>query len=256
MRPPFRPALGDSVGGGTKLPHQMHVLKKPGSLSPRTANIAPFLSGVTAAFFCDLEKQAHAFKVSSVMKRKSMHRHPEEIVKAIVDLAKECSECASELSVRSELKFPETGQLCRSSPIHGDKPWCDWAMSQVSDRVQAVQIRCFVDLSFFPANNNTNHALGVCMIVEPAKVRSDREELLLSDFFIPIHKEEGHGSPNKLLFLSVDAIVGPACVIPDLGNANKRACLRARPVTSWADQFESWVLTPHLREHQEPLIGE
>ena len=72
-----------------------HVLKKPGSFSPMTANITPFLTGVTATFSHDLEEQAHTFKVFSAMKRKSQYRYPEEIANAIADLAEDCRESVS-----------------------------------------------------------------------------------------------------------------------------------------------------------------
>ena len=120
--------------------------------------------------------------------------------------------------------------------------------------VVPVQLRGFVDLRELPADNPTNYVPGMHMVTEPTRLTPEADEIKLSDLFVPYTKDEGTIGPNRIELLSIDRIIQPACVVPDVGHANKRAFLRVRPVSEWASWFVRWVNSPIVTPHQEPPV--
>jgi hypothetical protein len=108
------------------------------------------------------------------MKKKHRYRYPQFVVDAVANLAEEVSEYLGNLSVFSELKLNEQGQTFRAAPYFQGKPWYNWAMSGVGEQIEGfehcvvpVHIRCFVDLTFLPAENPTKYVPGLYMIAKP-----------------------------------------------------------------------------------------
>lgn len=260
-----RPKWDYFVGFNRQDQHRAERFGSPSDVTPpskKKAKTGPSLGGVRAVFMYDQEEAGYKYKVFSAMKRKSRYRFPQEIADAIADLAEECTEYAQSLSVFSELHHPN-GPNYRASPFFQGKPWYDWAMcivgeqiEEVTPRIVPVHIRCFVDLTFLPANNNTTHSAGLYMIVEPTRLYPVANEIQMSDLFVPFLKEEGLLTSNKLLLLPVDRIVSPTVVIPDVGHPSKRAFFRVRPMAEWSSLFEAWVNSPHMLDHQEPTMVE
>ena len=169
----------------------------------------PHLTGVQAKFEYDDKNQGYGYKVFSTMKRKKRYKYPQFIVGAIADLTEELAEYTDSLTVFSELYLNEH-QKFRAAPFFQGKPWYDWAICRVGEqiegfeqRIDPVHIRCFVDLTFLPEQNNTKHAPGYYMIAETTRMLPNQAEIILSDLFVPHVKEAHPTSVNKLeLFAS------------------------------------------------------
>ena len=113
-------------------------------------------------------------------------------------------------------------------------------------RVMPGHIRCFIDLRKLPEVNNTRFQSTIHMIVEPGKPNMAQDERKHpSELFIPIIKAKAQSVWNQNQFtiqhkmVSIDNLVGPACVIPDLNNQDDAAFLHAKPMSSWADGFRN-----------------
>ena len=53
---------------------------------------------------------------------------------------------------------------------------------------------------------------------------------------------------HRTEIISIQRILGPAVVVPDLGNENPRAYLRMVPISEWKFSFDDWLALPHRRE--------
>ena len=77
---------------------------------------------------------------------------------------------------------------------------------------------------------------------------------------MPLTKEVGgftgnHVSHRRYYLADVEAIVGPATVVPDLGGpTNVYFELSSRK--SWPDQFKNWLESPHEEEPISDAEGE
>ena len=60
----------------------------------------------------------------------------------------------------------------------------------------------------------------------------------------------GYESFNKQELVSIDQLLHPAAVVPDLENDNKRAYLRMIPRNVWAGMFEDWLEMEHRRDYE------
>jgi hypothetical protein len=228
--------------------------------SPKKVNDNPYLTGVRSVFWYDEEKEGYVYKVQSSMKRKSRFQYPPHIVNFLSDLAEEFVPIGfQQLIVHSELQVPLTKY--RAAPFYKGRSWYDWAMCRIGEEIEGfvqpvvpVQIRGFVDLRQLPADNPTNYVPGIYMVTEPTRLTPEANEINMSDLFVPYMKDEGTIGPNRIELLSIDRIVQPACVVPDVGHTNKRAFLRVRPVSEWASWFERWVNSPIATPHQEPPV--
>ena len=97
------------------------------------------------------------------------------------------------------------------------------------------------------------------MIRETVTRNTADSEQIRSELFQPYIKNTQQNAATNTEFtrmqvLSLENMVGPACVIPDLDNTNPRAYIRVLPMTEWANQFELWVNDPHTREFDEPQL--
>ena len=227
----------------------------------KEAQRKPILSGVRSYFWYSEDDDRYTYRVFSKMKHKRRHQFTQKIVGVAGDLAEELSEYCPGLTVHSELHLP-SGQKYRASPYFQGKPWYDWVMCRVGEVIDGfqqlivpAQVLCFVDLTALPPENTTRFSPGIYMIVEPTRLVPEPREIAMSDLFVPYTKQEGRFGCNRMEILPIDNIIGPAAVIPDMSNKNKKAYLRLRPMCEWAGLFEQWINTEHLKPHEEPEIG-
>jgi hypothetical protein len=69
---------------------------------------------------------------------------------------------------------------------------------------------------------------------------------------------EAPESYHNVQIVNIDRIVGPAFLVPDLGNPKRGAYLQLLPMSGWADLFNKWLAQPHTRnfDTMRPRIAE
>lgn len=150
---------------------------------------------------------------------------------------------------RDELTF-------RTSTNFMSKAWRDWVIIDWGEEEGDLPSHCmgFVNLSALPPNFGVIFGAsgelyaGVFAIVEVAQpVPADSLDIT-SDLFVPYEKEVGgftgrFVSHNKYYLADVEAIVGPAAVIPDVGGpVNRYLYLKDR--RKWKKDFVKWLEAP------------
>lgn len=150
-------------------------------------------------------------------------------------------------------------QIFRGHPNYrGKGPWKDWAWVDWGPGYGrlAAHIWCFVVLKNMPTGRQSiSHGGiarlkdGVYAVVESSALDDTAGEVQRSDLLMPIHKEiemDEVGLVTKRTFYLADteAIVGPCCVVPDIGGASNRYFV-VRPREEWASEFIRWVEDPH-----------
>ena len=176
------------------------------------------------------------------------------------------------LDIRTE--HIQSGTIFRGHPnFRGRGQWNDWAIIDWGTGRYGGQfpaeIWCFVDLSDSPAGFRTNFAQcslerGVYAVVESSTdcpnvlverdcgVRPKNESKLFKPIIKEVDSISADGSVQRKFYLAnVEAIVGPVCVVPDIGNANKARYFQLLPKSEWADRFKRWVRAPHSSENVE-----
>lgn len=110
----------------------------------------------------------------------------------------------------------------------------------------ACQIKCFVDLTEVPEDNNlsTSHGNlepGMYAVVEPGWRNPDGEEQGLSQLLDPwIKKKETNpklkgttGAHSVSQLVDLQRLLAPTVLVPDLDNTNPRAYLRVLTCSQW-----------------------
>ena len=163
-------------------------------------------------------------------------------------------------------------QLYRASPYFQGHEQNDWAMFDLSTEkkpewrdFEACQIKCFVDLTDLPDDNNlsTEHGNlvpGMYALVEPASRNPDGEEQGISKLIDSwINKEdtnpklkEAGGEHSVIQLVDLERLLAPIVVVPDLDNTNPRAYLRVLTRNLWAGVYEDYLVAPHRRDWDEP----
>ena len=157
-------------------------------------------------------------------------------------------------------------QIFRGHPNYrGKGPWKDWAWFDWGPEYGklAAHIWCFVVLKNMPTGRQSiSHggiALGdgVYAVIESSALDNTAGEIQRSDLLMPIHKEiemDGDGLVTKRTFYLADteAIVGPCCVVPDIGGASNRYFV-VRPREEWATEFSRWLEDPHNLDEMDAL---
>ena len=120
-------------------------------------------------------------------------------------------------------------------------------------------IKAFVDLrSMDMEGNRTKYQATIHLIVETVKLNMDQnEQEIRSELFTPYLKckRRIQGSQQwerSIQVWPIDKLIGPVCVIPDVGNKNKNAFLMVRPMKDWADILSLWINEVHTKEFEEP----
>ena len=193
----------------------------------------------------------------------------------LTELLESCYQLVKKLDVYEELKvFDENSdnrtQIYRASPMYEGKPWCSWAIFDLSvseeqrwQRNMPCQIKAFVDFSQLPpeAESSVGLSPGVYALVEVTCPNPDIQEHRRSKLWCPILKKAttmtSFANTNCLMDLvSIDQLRGPATVVPDHGNEDNRAFLRLVRPTMWKDLFNEWLRAEHTRAWDRPAAAE
>jgi len=89
---------------------------------------------------------------------------------------------------------------------------------------------------------------GTFAVVETSEFDVEKRK---SDFMTPILKDVGEGKRNFFM-ADTDAIVDPACVIPDIGGPENRYFV-VLPRNQWTKKFVEWVREEHRCDEMDNL---
>ncbi len=242
--------------------------------SQESEPFAPSYTGVQSVFFKRPGKDRILQRVCTSMKGKENFKYGADDLLALHEVFWSASDYLQSMTVYTECKLYDTRaennrQTYRASPYFQGHPQHDWGMFDLSTEHNpewrdyvACQIKCFVDLSELPDENDLVTSLGdgvpgMYAIVEPAWRNPDGEEQGLSDLLDPwIKKEEINanlaGNPCVTQLVEMSRLLSPAVLVPDLDNTNPRAYLRVVPRAQWPHMFEDWLEAPHTRDFDEP----
>ena len=211
------------------------------------------LTGVRAEFSYNADDDEFVYNLHTQMKNRQKFTFSPNVVDVISGILFSCDPYLQTINVYSELKLP-CGQIFRASSYHYGKPWYDWGMFRYHDGndeegVGAFpsHIRAFVDLRRLPKGQNNKYKSTIYIIAEPVHLNPDPlERDNPSRLFKPYVKQQYSppGSPfpqNMIHIYSIDKLIGPVCVIPDLDNERKGAFLRVLPPSKWAGEFSKWL---------------
>ena len=135
-------------------------------------------------------------------------------------------------------------------------PWKDWALIDWGDGWGTLpsHIWCFISLQNMPTGNQRLSFGGITLqdgvyaMVEVSQY--EENEALQSDLFIPLTVEvegfdkDGEVSGRKFYLANTEAIVGPCCVVPNIGG-EKNAYFQVKPRRDWSKLFIEWLKAPH-----------
>lgn len=234
--------------------------------------MSPVLAGVKCEYFRREHDYEMVVRCHSNMKSKERFQYDDSTMATLNDQLENVSDYMTTFCTRTELRVwdnraEKNTQLFRASPHHLGKPWEDWALFDLSTPefphhrdMQPAQIKCFVDLTGLPDNNETKYPHlepGIYCIIEPTWPNDSAEEQNLSELIQPIKKKsqkeinanfEESLTCQKMVHLS--KLRGPVAVVPDLDNSNPRAYLRLIGRRHWAAKFDDWLESPHSRDHE------
>lgn len=136
----------------------------------------------------------------------------------------------------------------------GKGPWRDWAWFDFGrkEKLVACHMWSFVTLPPMKGKRIDYGGIrlkeGVFAVVECAKEAKLKEDQLDLDVLFPVDKEvewidEEQKDHKKVFYLAdTDALVQPACVVPNIGGpANQYFVIESR--TEWAPMFSKWLET-------------
>ena len=136
------------------------------------------------------------------------------------------------------------------------KAWRDWAIIDWGE--EEGELPChlmgFVDLRGIPEDFSVSFEetgelyAGIFAIVEAAQKVTQEPGAIRSELFVPYDKEvKGFTgrfvSHNKYYLADVEAIVGPAALIPDIGGPVNRY-LHLKDRSKWKKDFTKWLEIP------------
>ena len=135
-------------------------------------------------------------------------------------------------------------------------PWKDWALIDWGEGWGTLpsHIWCFVELRNMPIGSKRLQFGGITLqdgvfaMVEVGEYSLD--DALQSDLFIPLSVEvdgvdaKGEVTGRKFYLANTDAIVGPCCVVPNIG-AEQNAYFQVKPRREWSKLFVEWLKQPH-----------
>ena len=224
----------------------------------------PLLSGVLAKIWYDYALDDWRCDLKTKMNRQSRYVYPQQALRCLQNIAGIVQEWCDPLPVRSELVIPG-GQKYRASPYLQGKAWYDWGLFRYKDEATDEEgilpghIKAFVDLRDMDTKGNrTKYEATIYLIVETVKLNMDAtEQAINSELFTPYLKCKRRvpGSQQwerSIQVWPIDKLIGPCCVIPDVGNRNKNAFLMVRPMKEWGDILSLWIMDEHTKKFEEP----
>lgn len=169
-----------------------------------------------------------------------------------------------------------SGQIFRGHPNYRQNGnWNDWVLVDWgAPDPNPCHIWCFLDLTGLPSNfqfelDGVQVDQGVYAVVEWANSEEldpeHAQDRYQSWMFTPVIKHAGETNPDgsilkrRFFLANVEAFVGPCCLYPDVGSANKRRYFMIRPRHEWAEDFENWLKTnpdceKEAMEEEEALL--
>ena len=164
--------------------------------------------------------------------------------------------------------YTRKGHIFRASTKFMCKAWRDWAIIDWGEDEGNLpcHLMGFIDLSDLPDDYEVDYrnygviGKGIFAIVEVAQKVTEEDDTVRSELFVPYAKEVGgftgkFVSHNKYYLADVEAIVGPAALIPDIdGPANHYLYLKDR--AKWRKDFERWLEKPSEEDIVYSSAGE
>ena len=238
------------------------------------------LTGVSVQ--CMMKGTDFSYVVTSKMKNVSKYKHDvatrnffHGLLHQHADFLREIRVC--ECMVMHDVRAENGRQIYRASPLFEGSAWNDWAMFDLSrhnneesedeeanDSIRRrarkfvpCHIKAFLDFRKIPSPNALGKVPAIYALVEPAHKNPSIREQRRSEMFEPWLKQPSpdaflNDKHHQMELVDVSCIQSPTTVIPDLGNANKRAYLRLVDRSIWKDLFNDWLLAPHVREFNFP----
>jgi hypothetical protein len=204
------------------------------------------------------EKNRYKYKVNSTMKGKHLFRFGKDLMEFLQLVHKSLGNDSAMLTIYTEYK--RQGQLFRASPRIFGKPWHDWVMVDWGDDgILPAQLHCFLDLRNLTGNYQVQGVpvkAGIYAVAETANENEDPEEKQMETTMFTPYIKDSRINPDgsitrKFYMVDVDAFYSTACIIPDVGNEDKRAYLKILPHAEWSEKFSDWLRKEHKREFAE-----
>ena len=192
----------------------------------------------------------------------------QDFIDFCVGLQHVTAEHCGNLAIKS--RYTRDGVIFRADFNFRGSFWRDWVVVDWGPDYGELPNKLwgFVDLSELPAGNNGisygglgSVGPGVYAIVESSKACTNPDRVG-SELLTPIMLEvaamsRGYVTEMRYYLAEVEAFVGPAVVVPDIGGPNNSFFwLRSRD--QWAKLFETWLSQPLEllpREDYEPDLG-
>ena len=212
----------------------------------------------------DKETGEPAFYLRSQSKYKGKTIWNTDLLAFLVDLQVKVKEASGTMQIFTCHK--RNGQIFRGHPNYrGKGSWKDWAWIDWGSGYGDLpsHIWCFVKLSGVPPlrgslaldHGGIKLCDGVFAVVESAQLEEhDGGELpFMTPVMKDIEKIDADGIVTRTFYLAdTEAIVDPACVIPDLGGPPNRYFV-VRPRNDWANEFRKWVDDPSRLDEMDDL---
>jgi hypothetical protein len=187
-----------------------------------------------------------------------------EVVVFLNELQKKVSDFIPDQYLRVLTDHTRGDNIFRAHPNYrGQGPWKDWALVDWgTEGTLPSHIWCFVDLSQMPIGKQRLEYGGITLkdgvyaVVEVAQYDTDPTEQTKSDLFTPLLLDtkgidtDGDVVGRRFYLADTSAIVGPCCVIPDIGGASN-AYFQVKNRSQWSKEFISWLKQPHRDDEME-----
>ena len=231
---------------------------------PLAAQGEPKLTGVLARIQYNITLDDWTCSLKTGMKHKTRYKYPPDVLETLQEVAGTVEEWCCPLLVRAELKLPGK-QIYRACPFKDGKAWYDWGLFRYRDATTNQMkelpghIRAFIDLrDMTMEGNRTQYEPTIYLIVETVKSNhEDQQYQIRSDLFVPYLKCKNRVPGSRQWERTrhvwpIDRLIGPTCVIPDVGNKNPDAFFMVRPLKQWGDIMGSWINDEHQKQFEEP----
>jgi hypothetical protein len=167
-----------------------------------------------------------------------------------------------------DTRAKDNRQQYKAHPLYYGKPWHDWGMFDLStpdkpgwDNYVPCHMQAFVDLSELPEGLDLQFGgedldAGLYALIEPTRRNSHPEEQgrgEMIDSWVKRLPWETGVEGNRIDFVSVEKLLAPAILIPDLENTDRRAFLRVKPRSEWVEIYKAWLKADHERMFPEEV---
>ena len=205
------------------------------------------------------------FKVLGRSKRADETVWMSEVVVFLNELQKKVMDYIPDLYLPVLTAHKRGDNMFRAHPNYrGEGPWKDWALVDwgAGWGTLPCHMWCFVSVSQMPIGKQRIQHGGITLkdgvyaVVEVAQYDTNTQEQTKSDLFTPLLLEtkgidsDGDVVGRRFFLADTSAIVGPCCVIPDIGGPTN-AYFQVKNRTQWSKEFISWLKQPHQADGME-----